>query len=96
MWLRSLAGPEGPCDDERAMSEIGPINLVNAVDSQEAKLAQTASNSIASVAQGDETGAVAEIQQFNLGDVARKAGLKALARLDDQAGSALEMLDVQA
>jgi hypothetical protein len=78
------------------MSEIGPVNLINAVDKQEASLSRAASDSVDSLAEGDETGAVGEIQQFNLGDVARKAGLEALARLDDQAGSALEMLDMEA
>jgi len=78
------------------MSEIGPINLMNAVDAQEAKLSRTASDSVASVAAGDESRAVGEIQQFNLGDVARKAGLHALARLDEQAGATLEMLDAEA
>jgi hypothetical protein len=78
------------------MSEIGPVNLMNAVDKQEAKLSRTAADSIASLAEGDEAEAVGEIQQFNLGDVARKAGLEALARLDDQAGAALGMLDTDA
>jgi len=78
------------------MSEIGPLNLMNAVDTQEAKLSHTASDSVASLAEGDEAGAVGEIQQFNLGDVARKAGLHALARLDEQAGATLEMLDTEA
>lgn len=78
------------------MSGIGPINLMNAVDKQEASLSRTASDSIASLAEGDEADAVGEIQQFDLGDVARKAGLEALARLDDQAGAALEMLDTDA
>jgi|GEM_PF-6098116 hypothetical protein len=78
------------------MSEIGPLNLMNAVDKQEAKLSRTAADSVASLAEGEEAGAADEIQQFNLGDVARKAGLQALARLDDQAGAALEMLDTEA
>ncbi|MGA3037080.1 MAG: hypothetical protein ABSE64_06295 [Vulcanimicrobiaceae bacterium] len=78
------------------MSEIGPVNLMNAVDKQEAALSHTASESIASLAEGDEAGAVGEIQQFNLGDVARKAGLHALAQLDEQAGATLGMLDTEA
>ncbi|HTX03942.1 MAG TPA: hypothetical protein VMD07_09700 [Candidatus Acidoferrales bacterium] len=78
------------------MSEIGPINLMNAVDAQESKLSRTATDSIASIAEGEEGVAVGEIQQFNLGDVARKAGLQALAQLDDQAGATLEMLDTSA
>ena len=78
------------------MSEIGPIDLMNTVDKQEASLSRTASDSVAALAHGDDVDAVDEIQQFNLGDVARKAGLKALAKLDDQAGAALEMLDTEA
>jgi hypothetical protein len=78
------------------MSEIGPVNLMNAVDKQEAKLSRTASDSIASLAEGDDAGAAGEIQQFNLGDVARKAGLQALAMLDEQAGATLGMLDTEA
>lgn len=41
-------------------------------------------------------GAAILFQQFNLGDVARKAGLQALARLDEQAGATLGMLDTEA
>ncbi|HEY1727282.1 MAG TPA: hypothetical protein VGG22_02750 [Candidatus Baltobacteraceae bacterium] len=78
------------------MSEIGPIDLMNAVDKQEASLSRTASDSIASLAEGDDADAADEIQQFNLGDVARKAGLQALAKLDDQAGDALGILDTEA
>jgi len=78
------------------MSEIGPANLMNAVDTQEAKLSRTASASVDAVADGSEIEAAGEIQQFDLGDVARKAGLEALAKLDEQAGATLEMLDTSA
>lgn len=78
------------------MSEIGPVNLMNAVDKQEAALSRTASDSITSIAQGDDGATAGEIQQFNLGDVARKAGLEALAKLDEQAGKTLGILDTNA